>query len=165
MSSCTFVVSKRSGAAVRTVLSFILLGLAAQGCVLGNDNDPPLLAVDLIWDRSSTDKFWGGSCDQAGVVYMKWELQDDKGHTKKKGPKDGEPCLEGLDFASLLPGSYTFVVSGYDDKDKMLWEATCKHLDLGRFDVLHGCEIDKLADDTAQEPAEAPDAGSEDDAG
>jgi hypothetical protein len=135
----------------------ILVSVAAGGCVLGNDNDRPVLAIDPLWDLTPGDRFSGDTCRGAGVVYMTWEIQDDRGHTLKKS-RDLEPCKP-LDFIGLVPGTYRLEIAGYDRDESKLWETTCSRLTLGRFDVLYPCEVDQLSS------AEEPDSGTSDDAG
>jgi hypothetical protein len=135
----------------------ILVSVTAGGCVLGNDNDRPVLAVDPLWDLTPGDRFSGDTCRGAGVVYMTWEIQDDRGHTLKKS-RDLEDC-EPLDFIGLVPGTYQLEIAGYDRDERKLWETTCSRLTLGRFDVLYPCEVDQLSS------GEAPDSGTSEDAG
>lgn len=135
----------------------ILVSVIAGGCVLGNDNDRPVLAVDPLWDLTPGDRFSGDTCRGAGVVFMTWEIQDARGR-KLKASRDLEDCKP-LDFIGLVPGTYRLAIAGYDRNADKQWETTCSGLTLGRFDVLYPCEVDSLSD------KESPDAGEPEDAG
>lgn len=135
----------------------ILVSVTAGACVLGNDNDRPVLAVDPLWDLTPGDRFSGDTCRGAGVVYMTWEIQDARGK-RLKASEDLEDCKP-LDFIGLVPGTYRLEIAGYDRDEEKQWETTCSGLKLGRFDVLYPCEVDSLSD------RESPDAGEPADAG
>jgi hypothetical protein len=141
----------------------VLVSVTAGGCVLGNDNDRPVLAIDPLWDVAPGKLFAGDSCDGAGVVFMTWEIKDDDGHSLKKS-RMLEHC-QPLDFIGLVPGTYRLELAGFDRDEQKRWETTCPPFELGRFDVLYPCEVDQLsaeeADTDAGEPADAaePDAG------
>lgn len=160
-----------SGTAVATIrpTAAVALGAAclffvcvtASGCVLGNDNDRPVLAVDPLWDLSPGPRFLGGSCEKAGVDWMTWEIQDSRGRTLEKST-DLEPCKP-LDFLDLTPGTYTVVLTGYDQDEQPRWNATHKGLRLSRFDVLYELEVDQVEDDTPSDPDDGDeDAGTAD---
>jgi hypothetical protein len=138
----------------------ILLSVTAGGCVLGNDNDRPVLAVDPLWDLTPGDRFSGDTCRGAGVVYMTWEIQDARGR-KLKASEDLEDCKP-LDFIGLVPGTYRLEIAGYDRGEEKLWETTCSGLELGRFDVLYPCEVDSLSDKESPDAGEPADAGEPD---
>jgi hypothetical protein len=138
----------------------ILVSVAAGGCVLGNDNDRPVLAVDPLWDLTPGDRFSGDTCRGAGVVYMTWEIQDDHGDSLKKS-RDLEACKP-LDFIGLVPGTYRLAIAGYDRDERKLWETTCSRLTLGRFDVLYPCEVDQLSSGEGADAGPAEDAGEPD---
>jgi hypothetical protein len=141
----------------------LLVSVTAGGCVLGNDNDRPVLAVDPLWDVTPGDRFSGDSCRGAGVTFMTWEIQDDDGHTLKKS-RDLEDCRP-LDFIGLVPGTYRLVIAGYDHDEVKLWETTCSGLALGRFDVLYPCEVDQLSGSSGATEAGVPADAAEPDAG
>jgi hypothetical protein len=141
----------------------ILVSVTAGGCVLGNDNDRPVLAIDPLWDLTPGDRFSGQTCQGADVVYMTWEIQDSRGK-KIKASKDGElEDCKPLDFIGLVPGTYRLQIAGYDRYEDKLWETTCPAMELGRFDVLYFCEVDQLAGkddrDAGEPPDDEPDAG------
>ncbi len=139
----------------------ILVSATAGGCVLGNDNDRPVLAIDPLWDVTPGDRFSGDTCRGAEVVYMTWEIRDSRGKTLKAS-EDLEDCKP-LDFIGLVPGTYRLAIAGYDREEEKLWETTCPPMHLGRFDVLYPCEVDQLPGDenpdTDQPDAGEPDAG------
>jgi hypothetical protein len=122
-----------------TGLICLVLGGAASGCVLGNDSEPPILSVDLFWDRSpQPNQFARGSCESAGVVWMDWQLKEgDRIVTTSED--GGQACEDGFDIYDLEPGNYELTVMGYDDAQQPLWNSTCKNLGLDRFDVLYQC--------------------------
>jgi hypothetical protein len=164
MSSRTCRSTKRSHAQVALGAAWlILVGVTAGSCVLGNDNDRPVLAVDPLWDVTPGDRFSGDSCDGAGVQFMTWEIQDDDGKSLKKS-RDLEDCKP-LDFIGLVPGTYQLVIAGYDNRENKLWEATCSGLELGRFDVLYPCEVDELSGSEGAPDAGVPTDAAEPDAG
>jgi hypothetical protein len=164
MSSRTCRSTKRSHAQVAlSAACLILVSVTAGGCVLGNDNDRPVLAVDPLWDVTPGDPFSGDECRIAGVRFMTWEIQDDDGHTLKKSPKI-EDCKP-LDFIGLFPGTYRLVIAGYDRNVEKLWETTCSGLTLGRFDVLYPCEVDQLSGSEDAEDAGVAADAAEPDAG
>lgn len=140
-----------------------LVSVTAGGCVLGNDNDRPVLAVDPLWDVAPGRIFSGDTCDGADVRFMTWEIQDDDGHTLKKSRKL-EDCKP-LDFIGLVPGTYRLKLAGFDRTQQMLWETTCPPFELGRFDVLYPCEVDLLSGEEAESDAGVPADGGEPDAG
>ena len=156
MRNRTAVVSERIGSRVAVgAACLILASVTAGGCVLGNDNDRPVLAVDPQWDVSPTDAFSGESCREAGVRFMTWAIQDSSGDTIRQS--DGlEPCLP-MDFFGLVPGRYRLRLSGYDRDEIERWSSTCTGLLLGRFDVLYNCDVDQI--DPDEEPPTEEDAG------
>jgi hypothetical protein len=161
MSSRTCRSTKRNHALSAACL--ILVSVTAGGCVLGNDNDRPVLAVDPLWDVTPGGHFSGDTCRGAGVVFMTWEIQDEDGHSLKKS-RDLEPCKP-LDFIGLTPGTYKLVIEGYDHAEQKLWETTCPGLALGRFDVLYPCEVDQLSGNDGSGDAGVPADAGEGDAG
>jgi len=134
----------------------ILVSVTASSCVLGNDNDRPVLAVDPLWDVSPTDAFSGEGCGAAGVRFMTWAIQDSRGRTIKEA--DGLEDCKPLDFLGLTPGEYQLVLSGYDREEVERWSTTCTELVLGRFDVLYECPVDLVEPDEG-EPNDDEDAG------
>jgi hypothetical protein len=164
MSCRTCRTTKRNHAKVALgAACLILVSVTAGGCVLGNDNDRPVLAVDPLWDVTPGDRFLGEPCEGANVAFMTWEIQDAHGKTLQRS-RDLEKCLP-LDFFGLVPGTYRLMISGYDRHEDKLWETTCSGLKLGRFDVLYPCEVDQLsgseggADAGVSADAAEPDAG------
>lgn len=141
----------------------ILVSVTAGGCVLGNDNDRPVLAIDPLWDLTPGDRFSGDTCRGAGVVYMTWEIRDRRGKriTASEGG-DLEDCKP-LDFIGLVPGTYRLQIAGYDRYEEKRWETTCPPMELGRFDVLYPCEVDQLSgedrEDAGTPAGDDPDAG------
>lgn len=118
--------------------------LGASGCVLGNNSDPPVLSVDLLWDESTSSHFSEGTCESADVVWMEWALKDEDGHTVRKSEKGGnEDCQPGFDFFDLDAGNYSITVTGYDTDDQPLWSSKCTDLLLERFDSLYECRVDQ----------------------
>jgi hypothetical protein len=138
----------------------ILMSVTAGGCVLGNDNDRPVLAVDPLWDLTPGDRFAGDTCRGAGVVYMTWEIRDARGK-KLKSTSKLEDCMP-LDFIGLVPGTYRLSIAGYDRYAEKRWEATCPPLTLGRFDVLYPCEVDEVSGKESPDAGEPADAGEPD---
>ena len=123
-----------------------LLCVSASGCVLGNDSDPPVLSVDLLWDRSPQDnRFSEGDCKSAGVVWMNWQLKDEDDQVIASSDDEGQECKDGFDFLDVGPGKYSLTTMGFDDSDQMLWNSTCDNLVLDRFDVLFECKVDQSA--------------------
>jgi hypothetical protein len=152
------VVGQRSGSRVALVAACsILVSVTAGGCVLGNDNDGPVLAVDPLWDVSPTETFRGRTCGDAGVFSMTWAIQDSRGDTIKESEKI-EDC-EPLDFLGLLPGTYRLLLTGYDRNDTERWQSTCTGLELSRFDVLYTCEVDQVEPEDDEPNDENEDAG------
>jgi hypothetical protein len=141
----------------------ILVSVTAGGCVLGNDNDRPVLAVDPLWDVAPGKLFSGDTCRDAGVRFMTWEIQDADGHTLKATRKL-EDC-QPLDFIGLVPGTYRLKLEGYDRNETKLWETTCPPFELGRFDVLYPCEVDQLSGEEVETDAGTPADAGEPDAG
>jgi hypothetical protein len=124
-----------------TALGCLLLSGAASGCVLGNDSEPPILSVDLLWDRSpQANQFARGTCESAGVVWMDWQLKEGDRIVASSKP-DGQECEDGFDFVDVGPGDYDLTVMGYDDTEQQLWTSTCDGLLLERFDVLYQCNV------------------------
>lgn len=157
-SSSAVVTKRRQSELALGAACLILVSVTASGCVLGNDNDRPVLAVDPLWDLSPGSRFVPGSCEDAGVIEMTWEIQDSKGRTLEQSDML-EKC-QPLDFLDLKPGSYILVISGYDSDQVERWTATCKDLDLGRFDVLYKCDVEE--DEGETEPDEdVEDAGTD----
>jgi hypothetical protein len=164
MSSRTCRSTKRCHAeAALSAACLILVSVTAGSCVLGNDNDRPVLAIDPLWDVTPGDRFSGDSCEGAGVRYMTWEIQDNAGHSLEKS-RDLEPCKP-LDFIGLVPGTYRLKLAGFDRHEEKLWETTCPPFKLDRFDVLYPCEVDQLAGDEAGADAGVPADAAEPDAG
>ena len=129
---------------VRWGLLAVVLGSAASGCVLGNDSDPPILSVDLLWDRSmQNNRFSRGTCASSGVIWMNWQLKDLDDHVIASTEDEAQECEDGFDFVDVGPGEYTLTVMGYDDADQALWNSTCEGLVVERFDTLYECEVDK----------------------
>jgi hypothetical protein len=141
----------RTGAALA---SLVLWSTTAAGCVLGDDTDGPVLAVDLKWDRSPSERFSEGSCDSAGVVWMNWTLRDSDGDALDQSPDDGTDCENGFDFFGLRPGDYALEVEGYDEADDLVWEGTCQKLRLDRFDKLYTCRVNQIEQEAEPETDE-----------
>ena len=124
-------------------LGLAFIAFASTGCVVGNDSDPPELNVDLYWDRTSQeDRFSGGTCDSAGVVWMDWKISRDDEEIASS-EEGGVECNDGFRFPDLTSGIYTLTATGYDEDDQARWYAVCDGLELGRFDVLYACDIDQ----------------------
>lgn len=155
--TCRSPIRKLDAALVVACLG--LVSVTAGGCVLGNDNDRPVLAVDPLWDLAPGGRFSGDTCRGAGVVGMTWKIADSRGHTLEES-KRIEDCKP-LDFLGLVPGTYRVSLAGYDRHEEKLWETDCPPYTLGRFDVLETCEVDQIAsggsdgDRDAGEPADA----------
>lgn len=125
-----------------TPVLLLLAALVPSACVLGNDTDGPVLAVDLLWDLSASERFAAGSCEDAGVLFVAWRLKDDEGEVLQESDED-ETCAEsgdGFNFYGLYSGDYVLEVEGSDDQDARRWEATCKFT-LDRFDTLYRCKV------------------------
>lgn len=140
-----------SGAAVMTrnrsgalLAGLVLSSLTATGCVLGDDTDGPILAVDLSWDRAASARFSPGSCESAGVIWMNWTLRDSDGEVRDDSGDDGVPCESGFNFFGLRPGVYELEVEGLVDDDVVTWSERCSDLRLDRFDKLYSCRVNKL---------------------
>ncbi|HEY2734785.1 MAG TPA: hypothetical protein VGI70_12410 [Polyangiales bacterium] len=129
--------ARRSRPVIR---SMAVLSLSLSACVLGNDSDPPVLSVDLLWDRAPDDRFSAGDCDSAGVVYESWQLEQG-GEVIAKSDDPNEPCKPGFDFVDIGQGDYTLTIDGFDADQNMLWSSVCDGLDLDRFDALYQCKV------------------------
>jgi hypothetical protein len=116
-----------------------------------------VLAVDVSWDRSASDRFSDGSCESAGVVWINWELRSADGELLERSDEGGEDCPPGFDFFDLRPGDYRLDLEGYDSSDTKRWQDRCR-LNLGRFDKLYTCPVEQIA-------AESGDGSNDDDAG
>jgi hypothetical protein len=150
--------------------------LAASGCLLGNDSDPPVLSVALYWDSAPEARhFDEASCTQAGVEHFDWELRasDDSVITSRSdqpcrnGQSGGDPG-RGFDFViGLDPDTYTVVVNGYDDAGAQRWHTECDGLHLGRFDTLYECYVDQVPPDgsTSTSDRDAGTPAADEDAG
>jgi hypothetical protein len=127
-----------------------LAGLGASGCLDFSDNRGAIMSVELCWDEqpgagfvgrnctnSSSDK---GTCDRAGVDTMVWTLTN--AGTGAKVANRSEPCANGIDVVDPAPGRYTLSVTGMDKDQTITWKATCKGLDLLRFDIGYECDVD-----------------------
>lgn len=144
-------VAKRSRAGA-LLAGLVLWSGSAGGCVLGDDTDGPVLAVDLRWDRSpSAERFSEGNCDSARVVWMKWTLRDSDDDRIDESDDDGVDCENGFDFFGLRPGEYALEVEGYDEDDTLVWQDTCERLRLDRFDKLYTCRVNQIVPEA--EPA------------
>lgn len=142
----------RRGAAAVLLL---LAALAPSACILGNDTDGPVLAVDLLWDLSPTERFAAGSCEDAEVLFVTWRLKDGEGEVLQESDDD-ETCAasgDGFNFFGLYSGEYVLEVEGFDDQDAQRWEGSCK-LELDRFDTLFRCRV-------LQEDPAAPEGGDD----
>lgn len=134
-----------------------LAALLLTGC-FGSDNDErPVLGIDLEWDtRIDDDRFSGGFCDdpQPEVRWMEWslvaealsedELTDEEIDSLGPGgvvTGGSEDCAEGIDIFDMQPGRYRLEVDGYDEDDVKLWSSACDQIDVRRFDVLYVCDI------------------------
>jgi hypothetical protein len=148
------------GSRTALVTVCLLVCVGTGSCVLGNDSDRPVLAVDPIWDGAAGDRFIPDTCRGAGVVSMMWEIQDEDGKTLEKS-EEPERCAP-LDFIGLRPGTYQLVLEGYNEDKEKLWGNTCTDLVLGRFDVLYQCEVDQLEADDTDPGGEDTDAGTPD---
>ncbi|MET0385197.1 MAG: hypothetical protein ABW321_04520 [Polyangiales bacterium] len=131
------IFSKATAACVLPLLTSF--GLA--GCVLGNDNDPPVLSVDLYWEG---ERHADSTCDSADVDSMDWQLTDIDGNVivvEEDTPK-GHECSNGFEFPDVGPGDYVLKVTGYDSEQNAVWDASCD-LYLDRFDRYYACSVDK----------------------
>lgn len=142
------------------VACLCLVSVTAGGCVLGNDNDRPVLAVDPLWDLAPGSLFVGDDCRGAGVVGMTWSIADSRGH-ELESSKRIENC-QPLDFLGLVPGTYKVSLAGYDRNENKVWETDCPPYELGRFDVLETCEVDQIASSSDSDAGEPADASAED---
>jgi hypothetical protein len=148
MERCNPNVTRRGGSVTGLLcvgLFCVPLSSSLAGCVLGNDSDPPVLSVDLLWDRSAQNgRFSEGTCASANVVWMEWQLTEKNGGRLVATNKDdSQDCRDGFDFVDVGPGKYNLTVMGYDDQNQQLWSSTCQDLVLERFDVLFQCKVDK----------------------
>jgi hypothetical protein len=131
------------GRPVSGLFSVLSLSAALSGCV-GNDSDPPVLSVDLVWDSSADDRFFEGDCYSADVASMSWQLKaGDKVIAKSDDPN--VPCESGFDFVDVGPGNYDLAVQGFDSDQKQVWGTDCTGLVLERFDILYRCKVPQPA--------------------
>jgi len=127
---------------LRTAVSCCVLGLSLSqlcGCVIGNDSDPPVLAVDLYWD---TDHYSDRTCKSAKVATMDFRLLDARQNVVEE--RQGVDCENGFEFTHADLGVYVLEVTGYDSDSSPTWSASCD-LYLDRFDRLFRCDVDKTA--------------------
>jgi hypothetical protein len=98
------------------------------------------LSIDLFWDtQPDSEAFDGGSCAQAGVDTMQWQLIDsDSGDVVAE---DTEPCANGIDVRDPAPGEYELEISGQDEAEQVRWGATCAGLSVARPDESYRCQI------------------------
>ena len=124
----------------------VLLGiLALSGCLTVDDDEGPIMAIDLYWDaRPETQSFFGGTCFEAGVHWMEWTLY--RADTDEEVAMRSEPCRDGIDVIDPRPGEYRLEIAGLDEDDQIVWEATCPRdrdssFTVLRFDVAYACDI------------------------
>jgi hypothetical protein len=73
---------------------------------------------------------------------MSWTLtQVESGKTVATSVK-GAKCKSGMDIVDPAPGRYALKISGTDKDGNMLWQSTCKGLDVLRFDIAYECNVD-----------------------
>jgi hypothetical protein len=144
-------------ARVRLYAVALLLAAVTSGCFDFSGNGGPLMSVELCWDEKPGDTFVGddcvrtgqGTCSSAGVTQMSWTLtQVESGKTVASGTN--AKCKSGMDIVDPAPGRYTLKISGTDKDGNMLWQSSCKGLDVLRFDIAYECNVDA--------PAAAPSA-------
>lgn len=126
---------------------FALLGslAASAGCVMGNDNDPPVLSVDLYWE---TERYSDRTCTKANVAAMGFRLLDAQGEVIAQNASEEQyqgasRCVNGIDFPDLDLGDYSLELTGYDADHNIAWRGTCD-LSLDRFDRLYSCDIQQV---------------------
>jgi hypothetical protein len=127
-----------------------LLAAVISGCFDFSGNGGPLMSVELCWDEQPGDGFVGddcvrtgqATCSSAGVEQMSWSLtQVESGKTVATSVK-GAKCKSGMDIVDPAPGRYTLKISGTDKDGNMLWQSSCKGLDVLRFDIAYECNVD-----------------------
>jgi hypothetical protein len=135
----------------------LMLGTLAGGCFDLSDSRGPVMSVDLCWDEQPGDGFKGGNCahsnndgtcDTAGVTHMTWSLKPVIPGMNIDSIKEvagaSESCANGIDIVEPSPGAYTLEITGQNSDGEMLWQHTCKGLDVLRFDIGYECDIDEL---------------------
>jgi hypothetical protein len=124
---------------VGSLTAVMTAAVALSGCVLGNDSEPPVLAVDLFWASTRSPK---GTCNSADVGNMDFRLLNSKEEVVKE--ESDRSCANGFEFTDAELGDYTLEVTGYDEDHNQAWNGQCD-LRLDRFDRIYRCEVDKTS--------------------
>ena len=134
----------------------LLSTLLAPGCLLGNNNDPPELAIDVYWelDRARFD-----TCAIARVATMTWQLTDLDGTLISENPdtEQARECQPGFAFVDVGPGDYIFKVTGEGRDAARTWKGSCR-VSLGRFDRVYECDVNLVVPPRTR-PTDDADAG------
>ena len=132
---------------LRRCVRLLTVASALSGCVLGNDSDPPILAVDLFWE---SDRHLDGTCKSADVGNMDFRLLDAQDEVVEE--QSDRRCANGFEFTHAEPGDYTLEVTGYDAEHNQAWTGQCD-LRLDRFDRIYKCQVELIK---RVEPTETP---------
>lgn len=147
---------KRPTAYTFTWLSSLMAALLAPGCLLGNNNDPPELAIDVYWE---IERARFGTCTTAHVATMAWQLTDLDGKliAENEDTEQARDCQVGFAFVDVGPGDYIFKVTGQGRDQGKAWQGTCR-VSLGRFDRVYECEVNLVS--PPRTPPNDEDAGT-----
>jgi len=135
----------RGGAVSKWAAIALPFALGLSGCLTVDDDEGPILSIELFWDaRPGDDRFFGGRCTEAGVHWMEWTLY--RSDTGEEVATRNEPCADGIDVIDPKPGDYWLEITGFDEDDEPIWQASCPEaedasLTVLRFDVAYRCDI------------------------
>jgi hypothetical protein len=124
----------------------LLATLGLTGCLTVDDDEGPIMSIELFWDaRPESNGFFGGTCREADVHWMDWTLY--RADTDEEIAMRSEPCADGIDVIDPRPGAYWLEITGFDEDDMPIWEASCPMesdaaLTVLRFDVAYACNIE-----------------------
>lgn len=123
------------------------LSALASGCLTLDDDDGPILSIDLYWDeRPDSSGFVGSTCNEAGVQWMEWTLYRIEDGERVEVDSRSEECADLLEVVEPRPGDYELDITGIDGDEQAKWSVTCgepgAYLTIVRFDVAYFCEIE-----------------------